>query len=67
MANLDEKLNALVRAATDASLALSKIAAADGVPPGHVAYLTKAEISRIAEQAQNGLDDAIIASRQVSA
>lgn len=54
--------SALARAANDASIALSRIAAAEGCPPGHVAYLTKAAMSAIAEEAQMALDEAIIAS-----
>lgn len=64
-----EKLHELAKAATDASLALSKIAAAEGCQPGHVAYLSKAAMSAIAERAQTDLDLAIVAalSEQVPA
>lgn len=58
MADTD-KLTALTRAATDASIALSKIAAADGCQPGHVAYLTKTAMSEIAARAQSALDNVI--------
>jgi hypothetical protein len=58
----NQQLTELAKAATDASLALSKIAAADGTQPGHVAYLSKAAMSEIAERAQVALDMAIIAA-----
>jgi hypothetical protein len=61
VASESEKLTALARAATDASLALSKIAAAADCKPGHIAHLSKADMSAIAEKAQLELDMAIIA------
>lgn len=67
--DLLDRLTELARAATEASLALSKIAAAEGAQPGHIAYLTKTSMSAIAERAQIALDSAIIEalSEQVSA
>ena len=55
-----EHLTDLVKAAAEASLALGKIAAAEGAQPGHVAYLSKTTMSAIAEWAQLALDMAIV-------